>query len=310
MVACMTAPRNVRPGITWFVTHRSTRRHFLFSPDEAGVVEQIYWYTTAVFAKQYGIEVHMAQLLSTHPHEVLTDTTGRLCLFFERRNHAFANALKVLRGWPGEVFDKRQANWVELPTAATVVKESAYTAANCVAAGLVRTPQRWPGVKVLVDDMGRRVIKVKRPDLYFRADNPQWPDEVELPIVMPALLERAYGSHESCREVVQAELDKLVRKAHADNSRKGLGYLGAKRVLKTPHTKRASSFELFGSRVPSFSAAGDSTVARAMLEQRREFHRAYHQAWQAWARGDRCVMFPYGTWKMHVAHGARCHPPP
>jgi hypothetical protein len=70
---------------------------------------------------------------------------------------------------------------------------------------------------------------------------------------------------------VQAELDKLVRKAHADNSRKGLGYLRAKRVIKTPHTKRASSFETFGSRVPSFCAAGTPRLrVRCGLAMHRE----------------------------------------
>jgi hypothetical protein len=50
--------------VTWFVTRRTTRRHYLFSPDkEDGEVEQLYWYTTAVFAKMFGVQLHMTQLL-------------------------------------------------------------------------------------------------------------------------------------------------------------------------------------------------------------------------------------------------------
>ena len=87
-------------------------------------------------------------------------------------------------------------------------------------------------------------------------------------------------------------------------------YLGATRVLKTRHTKRAKSYETFGSLTPTFCAAGDPEVAHAMIEKRREFRRAYDQAWNAWTNGDRNVVFPYGTWKMCALHDARCHPPP
>ena len=56
----------------------------------------------------------------------------------ELRNRVFANALKVFRGWPGEVFDKRSANWVELRSPESIVQQIAYTIVNCVAAGAVQ----------------------------------------------------------------------------------------------------------------------------------------------------------------------------
>jgi hypothetical protein len=296
--------------VTWFTTRRATRRHHLFTPDKEGLVEQAYWYTTAVTAKELGIELHMMQLMSTHPHEVLTDTRGELSRFFELRNRLFGNALKVLLGWPGEVFDKQPCNWVELATPEAVVKEMAYVGANCVAAGLVRTPRRWPGAKVLVDEVGRRVVTVKRPDFYFDPDNPQWPDEVTIPIVMPEMLTKAFGSDQAARDAIQAELDRLIRRAHAENKRNGRGYAGHKRVLKTPHTTRARSYEQFGGRVPTFAAAGNGAAAAKLARRRREFRTEYRQAWIAWKAGDHNVIFPYGTWKMRVYHGARCCAPP
>lgn len=272
-------------------------------------MERLYWYTTAVFAKQLGIELHMTQLLSTHPHEVLTDTRGVLPTFFERRNCILAKALKALRGWPEEVFRKRPACWVELPTAQAVIREMAYTAANCVAAGLVRTPARWPGAKVLADEVGRRVVRVKRPDYYFNPNNPAWPDEVEIPIVMPELLRRAFETEDDARKAIQAETDRLVRAAHRDNQRNGRGYAGAKRVLRTPHTRRASSNEPFGNRTPIFAAAGDSEVARTMVARRRAFLSAYRRAWRTWqAGGHNSAIFPAGCWAMRVYHAANCEP--
>lgn len=294
----------------WFTTRRATRRHHLFTPDEEGVADQVYWYCTAVTAKQLGIELHMMQLMSTHPHEVLTDTLGVLPRFFELRNRIFANAMKVHLGWPEEVFSKTPANWVELATPEAAVKEIAYTCANCVEAGLVRTPRRWPGAKVLVEEIGRRVVTVPRPDFYFDPDNPNWPDEVSIPIVMPAMLTKAYGSEEGARQAIQAELDERIRKAHAKNKRSGRGYAGAKRVLKTPHTARARSYEAFGARTPTFAAAGNGAVAAAFVQRRREFLQAYRRAWTDWKAGMRDVLFPFGTWKMRCYHAAPCHAPP
>jgi hypothetical protein len=306
----MTQPRNVRPGVTWLTTRRATRRYFLFTPDEQGLVEQVYWYATAVIAQQLGIELHMMQLMSTHPHEVLTDTRGVLPRFFELRNRVFANAIKVLRGWPEEVFSKEPCNWVELETPEAMIQEMAYVAANCVAAGLVRTPRRWPGAKVLVDDVGRRVVKVSRPDFYFDPNNPNWPDEVAIPIVMPKMLTDTFGSEQAAREAIQAKLDELIRKAHAENKRAGRGYAGHKRVLKTPHTTRARSYEHFGSRTPTFAAAGNAAVAANFIRRRREFLEDYRRAWISWRAGERDIVFPFGTWKMRHHHAAPCHSPP
>ena len=305
----MTQPRNVRPNVTWFVTRRATRRHFLFSPDQEGKVEQIYWYTTAVIAQRLDVSLHIMQLMSSHLHETLTDRRGVLPRFFELRNRIFANALKVLLGWPEEVFAKTPANWVELSTPEAVIKQMAYTAANCVEAGLVRTPRRWPGAKVLVDDVGRKTITVERPEGYFDPENPMWPERVSIPIEMPEILRDAFETEQEARDAIQAELDARIRKAHADNKREGRGYLGRKRVLKTPHTARASSFERFGSRTPTFAAAGNSTVATEMVRRLRAFRAAYRDAWNAWKAGVRAVVFPYGTWKMRVYHGAICKPP-
>jgi len=305
----MTQPRNVRPNVTWFVTRRATRRHFLFSPDHEGKVEQIYWYTTAVIAQRLDVSLHIMQLMSSHLHETLTDRRGVLPRFFELRNRIFANALKVLLGWPEEVFAKTPANWVELSTPEAVIKQMAYTAANCVEAGLVRTPRRWPGAKVLVDDVGRKTITVERPEGYFDPENPMWPERVSIPIEMPEILRDAFETEQEARDAIQAELDARIRKAHADNKREGRGYLGTKRVLKTPHTARASSFERFGSRTPTFAAAGNATVATEMVRRLRAFRAAYRDAWNAWKAGVRAVVFPYGTWKMTVYHGAVCKPP-
>src|SRR4051812_20366591 len=126
----MTMPRCIQAGKTWFVTRRTTRRFFLLRPDADKTVQDLYWYITAVLAGELGVELHAVQVLSTHMHEVLTDTRGELPRFLQQRNRLFANAIKCHRNWPEEVFARRPASCLELYGSAAVLKEIAYTLAN------------------------------------------------------------------------------------------------------------------------------------------------------------------------------------
>jgi hypothetical protein len=154
------------------------------------------------------------------------------------------------------------------------------------------------------------VIRVKRPDFYFDPENPQWPDEIELAITMPTQLVEEYGSEDAARAVLQTAVDQGIAEAHAFNEKRGRGYLGAKRVLRTPFTARANSWEDFGSRLPCFVAAGDPEAAARAVAELRAFNAKYDDSWRRWKAGDRSVVFPYGTWKMWFCHGAMRAPPP
>ncbi|NND28937.1 MAG: hypothetical protein HKN97_10135 [Myxococcales bacterium] len=80
--------------------------------------------------------------------------------------------------------------------------------------------------------------------------------------------------------------------------------------MKVLHTKRAKSYEVFGSLNPRFSAAGHRGAARHAVTRLRAFKAQYRQALQKWMAGDRNACFPEGTWWMRVGHGARCGPAP
>jgi hypothetical protein len=41
-----------------------------------------------------------------------------------------------------------------------------------------------PGRTVLPQELGRRTWRIERPEVYFDANNPQWPDTVELSLRM------------------------------------------------------------------------------------------------------------------------------
>jgi len=299
----------VVPGKVWAVDRRTTRRYFLLKPDERRAVAEAFWYCLAVHAKRYGILIHAATLMSTHLHLVYTDVYGVQPLFKRDFHRDFANCVKAILGWPEEVFNKQSGGERELLNAKAIIKEIGYAIGNPVEAFAVRYAKDWPGAITLPKDIGRRVIRVKRPTAYFDSRNPHYPDVVELRIVMPEALTDCYGD-DRARALIAAEVQQIERGALAESKRRGIAFKGARRVLRTPHTARARSYEVFGKINPRFTAAGDPELAKRKIQELRDFDEKYERALRRWVAGDRRVEFPYGTWWMRVHHGARVRPPP
>ena len=305
----MTRPRIVDPGATLALSRRTTRRHFLLHPDEAREMEQISWYCLAHAAKRHGIVVHAACLMSTHAHEVITDVRGVYPKFLETFHRNLAVCTKSLRGWPEEVFNKKSSSVHALLTPEAMIDSIAYLIANPVAAGAVRYAKDWPGAQTLPQHVGTRVIRVKRPEHYFDPKNAKWPDELELRLEMPVALELDYGPELARERIAERVRDKQHR-AWNEARRTGRSFIGPRRLLKVLHTKRAKSYEMFGSLNPQFAAAGHRGAAKQAVKRLRAFKAQYRQALQKWMAGDRNACFPEGTWWMRVCHGARCGPAP
>lgn len=273
-------------------------------------MKQIFWYCLSVAAHKYGIRVHVAVLMSTHFHYVVTDVFGFLPDFRREFHRMLAQCTKAFRGWPEEVLNKAPTGEHEPVTAEALVTQMAYAIANPSEAGAVRYSKDWPGAKTLVSDIGSRIVRTPRPDYHLDADNEDWPEVAELPIDMPDLLIEEYGSVEAAREAIAREVHRLEQEARRKLEAEGSKFAGVRRVLRTPHTKRATSVEEFGARNPTFAAAGDLEAARRAIRVRRAFNAAYDEALAKWTAGDRSAVFPAGTWWMRVHHGVVCRPPP
>lgn len=291
----MSQPRRIRPGVTWFVTRRATRRHFLLRPDADGMSERIYWYVTAVLAAKFGIELHAVQMLSTHLHEVLTDVRGMLPAFLRERNRILANVLKCHRRWPEEVFQRASASCIELYGPDAVLQEIGYTLANCVEAGLVSDPRLWPGVTVGVDDIGSRVVDVARPPMYFDPQNPVWPERATIAIAMPASLTKAHADR--ARDVLRNAVSAAVEHARAAAARAHRKLWDIARLCAVPFATRAASSEPARERNPTFATGGDPELTRQAVEEQRAFRALYRQARDALKRGLQALPFPEGTWR-------------
>ena len=131
-------------------------------------------------AQRFGVVVHAGCLMSTHSHEVVTDIRGVLPRFLQEFHRLLALTTKALRGWPGEVFDKRSTGQHEPLTPEATIEALGYLIANPVEAGAVRYAKDWPGAHTSPRDIGTRVVKAERPTHYFDPDNPDWPELVEL----------------------------------------------------------------------------------------------------------------------------------
>jgi hypothetical protein len=253
--------------------------------------------------------VHAGCLMSTHSHEVVTDVRGVLPRFVQEFHRLLALTTKALRGWPGEVFDKRSTGQHELLTSEAVIESLAYLISNPVEAGAVRYVKDWPGAHTLPRDIGSRVLKIKRPTRYFDPNNESWPDTVALRLQMPTAVELDYGT-ELAQQRIAERVKAREHRAWQESKRTGIAFAGARRVLRQAHTKRARSDEAFGSLNPQFAAAGHGAAATEAVRRLRAFNAQYDKALAAWTAGKRTVCFPIGTWWMRVCHGARCGPAP
>ena len=297
----MTQPRLVVPGATVMVTRRTLRRHHLFRPDAA--IRQLYLYTLAVCAREYDVLVHAVTLMSTHEHLVVTDTNGQLPDFLRRLHRLVALGTKVLRKWEGPAWDHERPSVVRLLTEPAIIEKLAYVMANPVKAGLVRRAREWPGVTVLPQELGRRTWRIKRPEAFFDADNPQWPDEVELSLSLPPVLQRTYGAQQ-VREAVAQELEHQEHLAHREVKRRNWRVLGAERVRRLSPFQRATSFEPLRGLNPTFAVGrGQRGVFFDAVARLRAFRKAYRQALEQWRAGLRETVFPQGTWAMCRLHG-------
>jgi REP element-mobilizing transposase RayT len=299
----MSQPREVVPG-TYLVTRRILRRHLLFRPDAA--ITQLLLYVLAVSTQRFGIQVHAFCAMSTHLHLVVTDVHGVLPRFLQFFHRIVALGTKVLRKWEGPVWDHEAPSVVRLLTHAAVVEKIAYVLANPVAAGLVRHAREWPGAKVDVADIGQRELHASRPSAYLDPTNPQWPEEVTLPIVLPPSVEP--GSAARFREELGAELDRQEAQAQAEVQRQGHRFLGAKRASQVSPYDRATSFEALRDRNPTFAVGhGQGAAWRIAAAGVKAFRAAYRAALEQWRAGIRSVVFPAGTWWMKTFHGASVH---
>ena len=292
-------------GGVHFVTRLCELRRFRLVPSEEtrGAFHVVLRRATEVT----GVRLLGFCAMSDHYHAVVEDPGGRLGDWTSYVNGQLARYFNAVQETPGShVWDACEENSIELEGLAQIADKVAYTLVNPVRAGLVYAPSAWPGAITRVGDLGtgKGSVVARRPRGYFREDGPL-PKEAALPSHTPA----GYTQEEFVRAVAR-ELDEQLAAARAAVGASGRGYLGAERVMQqdplssptTPHPKTQRQGSM-----PRFLGSSEEQTA-AMVARHLDFRARYQACLVRFRRGERDVVFPPGTFKLHFRYGVEREP--
>jgi REP element-mobilizing transposase RayT len=302
----MTKAQQYLPGTFYEVTRRCVERAHKLTPNHdrggayASSVEQLYKYATARYAEAYGIEVIAVCVMSNHMHEVLFDRRGEISMFLQERNAMLANMVKVRYGLPSSVFDKPDGTYNRLEGTTAIADKIAYAMANPVEAGLVASPEEWPGMISAVEDLFGATTVVARPREYLVQKDKTNAPAAKFRMGAPKEAVALFGSVTEMATQVATHLSKKIKAARRRHSGRFAGRL---RVLATNPHSRAKTYEKFGGRVPRLTTAGDLATAKRLIAEMRAFRKAHRIARERAKGGRRRVTFPAGTGKMHFVYG-------
>jgi putative transposase len=289
----VTAPRQVLEGTTYLVTRRCTQRQFLLRPSK--VTDAVFAYLLALACRRYGLEVHAYCVLSNHYHLVVTDPGARLPAFQQFLDGMVARAVNALLGHKEDFWGPPSYNAVALASVQDIVDKAAYVLFNPVAAGLVRSGRKWPGLWSSPQAIGTEV-QVQRPAHFFSKKG-NLPEFIGLSLTAPP----GFTTAEAFRKALEAALVEREA-ASASQSRT---FLGARRVLAQSPYARPGQREPMRKLRPRV-AARDAPKRIELLVRLKLFLAAYREALSVWREDREGAVFPAGTYLMRVAHGAAC----
>ncbi len=241
--------------------------------------------------------------MSNHWHGVVTDPEARLPEFFERFHQLLAKVQNASLGRRENFWSSDKTSVVVLVSEGDVLGKIAYTLANPTAAGLVSTPDDWPGV---ISRRLETVIDVEMPEVFFDEDG-ELDEYVRLEFVRPNIFPQL--TDEELNSRIRADVDSRVHCARREMKRQGLTFLGRNAVLRqstdaTPVGPRRTK-ELN----PNVAAKSPTLRARA-LKCLVDFRDAYRAAWLRRREGDHDMVFPAGTYALRIFAGVSCADPP
>lgn len=293
----MTHPREILPGRSYLVTRRTTQRQFLLRPSR--VTNEIIRYCLALAAERTGIILHAVCVMSNHWHGVVTDPEARLPEFTEYFHQLVAKAQNASLGRWENLWSTDKTSLVLLTSEQDMLDKMAYTLANPTAAGLVQSPEEWPGV---ISARFGKENPAEMPDAFFDEDG-DLPESVELQFVRPQIFASLSDAELYAR--LRDEVAARVRLARQELAQSGRSFLGRNSVLRqsvdaSPKTKAPR-------RTPNPRVSGRSSVERvAAIRRMCKFIGDYRAAWNEWRNGNRDTKFPAGTYALRIYARVTC----
>lgn len=299
----MTVARQVVPGRTYFMSRRCTQRQLLLRPDPG--VEQIYLYCLGEAAERYGISLHGYKAMSNHQHVIFRDNRGNFPDFIAHLDKMIAKAMNARLGRWENFWASEPPNVVHLVEADDRFAKLVYLLANPVADHLVERVSDWPGASSFPLHLSGRTKTVERPRGFFRPNGPM-PDEVTLTLERPDGFE-ALSESEWAAKVHDAVREKEDQ-ARAERATNGSRVLGRKAVLRALPTDIPTTFAPRRALRPHVACRNKERrrhELRALMAFRAERGRALARL----RRGERDVVFPYGTFRIRGVFTSAPPPP-
>jgi REP element-mobilizing transposase RayT len=294
----MTLPRQILPGSTYLVTRRCAQRELLLKPTARTTA--IFKYVLAVAAKRYGIRVHAACVMGNHYHLVVTDPRAALPRFSQLLDAVLARALNHSYGRWESFWAPGSYSAVRLETPEDVLEKIVYTLANPVSAGLVAHGREWPGLWSPPERIGGGAELVPRPGFFFSKKG-SMPEQVALSFTVP----KGLGTDADFRVALERQLTAREEQVAQEMADRGERFQGVRCVLKQKHTDRpVTDADRRGLR-PRV-AARDKWRRMEALGRIASFLADYREALHRLRRGDRDVIFPYGTYLVRVHLRVAC----
>ena len=214
--------------------------------------------------------------------------------FLAYLNKYVAKCLNVEHGRFENLFAANEKpSLVTLVEAADIVAKAGYTLANPVLAGLVRSPEEWPGVLLMPSTDGLPEIDVERPEGFFRTEGPM-PERATLKLTVPeAFADERISFLSALKENVEAR----VSGKQAEMKKKKCKFMGRRNVLRQNPSSRPQSREPRRQLNPRVAAKSKWARIEA-LKRLKKFLAEYRQAWCAWVAGDQDAEFPKGTYAL------------
>jgi putative transposase len=290
-------PRRITAGAVHMVTRRCTRREFLLRPD--GTTNGIFGYCLADAARRTGVQIISWCAMSNHYHAVIYDPQGRSPAFIEHFHKMVARSLNARWGRRENFWSTEETCLTLLATDEDVLDAVVYTLTNPVTAGLVERASDWPGSSSW-QLMGAGPVRMMRPEDYF-SPRGVMPESVELCVVAPPTA--SFGTEAEWIARVKSRVEAVEEEARV--KRAGEPVLDVAGVLGQAHTSSPTT-PAERSKLRPTLACKDRTTRIAKLEELQSFRFKYRSARIAFAKGDRSVVFPEGTYRLRLVMGVCC----
>jgi len=303
----MTLPRRILPGQTLLVTRRCARRCFFFKPTTRAL--KIMAYCLAHAVSRFSVQIHALFWSTTHYHLVLTDPLGELPAFMHCLDTNLARSMNAHLGRGESFFAPDSYSKVELATTEAVLEKLVYVSVQAVKDGLVRRPERWPGIHSLAADLGKWTFTAERPNFYFRSEGtkerPALPEVASFEVTIPPGFEDMTPDafRAMLSERVEAELQAIYARRKAEGRRR---FMGVRAVMAQNARDAAGDvFPKFEQNPTIACGRGQGELRAQLLRQLTAWRGEYRRAWERWRRGEGDVVFPAGTYQMRVFYFVR-----